>query len=180
MDTANLECKELSDSLDKTLTVGHFAVIDLENDDSLYRLRLGLVKITGVEDNTIDFKWYTYVGYPSKQDPSYSDTWVLQVLAGPGQRVDTGSCSAESVVLTFPKLTKKKTIPAVGRTAPLKMITRALNGEFGPLPADVVNDDVGSESDYLPDKVESSSDEDAPLIRGGACATLRRSKRLHK
>ena len=166
---------EHSDKPDKTLKVGYFAVVDLENTDPLYRLRLGLVKITRIAQSNIHFQWYTYAGYPHEVDPQYTTRWQLQVLAGKGQKVDVGVCSAECIILTFPALTKSKTIPNVGRCAPAKMIARALSGEFGRLPSD--KNHTNDSSEYEPSE---SSDDDAPLIRGGAVAGLRRSKRFKK
>ena len=84
-------CKELNDQLDKTLSVGRFAVIDIPNDDKHYRLRFGLGKITAVYANCIDFEWYTYAGYPDEEQPDYRK-WKLQILAGQGQKIDTGWC----------------------------------------------------------------------------------------
>ena len=163
---------ELKDCLDKTLAVGRFALIRISSEDPLYRLELGLVKITGIDGDRIDFNWYTYNGYPENKTPSYSGRWQVQILAGRGQKVDTGSCYVQSVVLTFPALTKKKTIPNVGRTAPLKMITRALSGEFGALS----DKDTDSDSEY-----EGTSEDEAPLAyKGGPCSNTRRAKKRVK
>lgn len=146
--------KELTDQLDKTLSVGRFAVIDIPNDDIHYKLRFGLGKITKVYENCIDFEWYTYAGYPDDDQPDYTK-WKPQILAGRGQRIDKGWCRPASVVLTFPKLTSSRRIPNVGRTAPLKMISRALDGEFGPLPQDMSD---MSETDRDDEYVESHSE----------------------
>ena len=165
--------QEVKDVLDKTMIVGTFAVVDLPNDDSNYKLRLGLVKITAVHDDYINFSWYHYSGYPDEQDPSYKGTWHLQVLRGKGQKVDTGWCYFHHVVFTFEKLTKSKKIPDRGRLAPLKLIDRALRGDFGPLPQDVecdIPDDIGSDSSY----VEEDNCAVAPV------ATVRRTKRRVK
>ena len=163
---------ELKDAPDKTLKVGNFAVLDVQNDDPHYRLRLGLVKITRItDDDIIHFQWYMYSGYPDVQNPDYGTRWFPQILAGKGQKVDTGECHTACVILTFPSLTKSRTIPNTGRVAPLKMIRRVLSGEFGRL-SSTVTGACESEGD------SSSSDDDAPLLQGGAVASLRRSKRL--
>ena len=145
--------KELKDQLDKTLSVGRFAVIDIPNDDKRYLLRFGLGKITKVYANCIDFEWYTYAGYPDEEQPDHSK-WKPQILAGQGQKIDTGWCRPRSVVLTFGCLTKARTIPNVGRLAPLKMLNRALAGDFGPLPQDRNQTDSDSDSDLSYDESE--------------------------
>jgi hypothetical protein len=128
--------KERKDSLDKTVAVGRFAVIDLQNDDQNFKLRLCLGRISKVHEDYIEFDWYTYSGYPKETNPTYQCTWVKQILAGRGQKIDTGWCPLSAIVLTFAALTKGKKIPNNVRDAPLKMILRALKGEFGPLPED--------------------------------------------
>ena len=150
--------KERKDSLDKTVAVGRFAVIDLQNDDVRFKLRLCVVRITKVHEDSIEFDWYTYTGYPKENNPTYRSTWVKQILAGRGQKVDKGWCPLSAVVLTFAALTKGKKIPNNERDAPLKMLLRALKGDFGPLPAD---DTADSEYQCF----SSSSDDSASVTR---------------
>ena len=164
--------KEMSDSLDKTLAKGRMAFIDIPNDDPKYRLRLGLVKLTQVSSDRLDFQWYTYSGYPDAKTPSYSATWHLQILKGKGQKVDTGFCHPSAVVLTFDRLTGSKTIPSRGRLAPLKMIRRALDLEFGPLPQQL-NSIASDDSDSSYNESSSDSDEDE---RSSITSPLTRSK----
>ena len=147
--------KELRDELDKTLAIGRFAIIDIPNDDPAYRLRFGLGKITAIQGEYVYFNWYMYGGYPEDLAPDYDQRWQLQILAGKGQKVDTGWCESRSIVMTFEKLTRSKTIPNLGRTAPLKIIRRALAGDFGPLPQ--ASSRSGSDSSY---QDSSNDDED--------------------
>ena len=149
--------QELADKLDKTIGVGRFAIIDIPNDDPDYKLRLGLVRITAVHDTYIEFQWYRYSGYPKEQNPTYKSTWSLQVLAGKGQKVDTGWCYTSAVVLTFAALTRGKKIPNVKRNDPLKMIARALSGSFGLLPQDM--ETQGSDSEYSASGSSSCEDD---------------------
>jgi len=169
--------KEQKDHLDKTLAVGRFVILDIPNDDSNYKLRLGLGRITAVYDSYIEFQWYRYRGYPKQQNPTYRTTWTVQVLAGKGQVVDTGWCYTSAVVLTFPALTKGKKIPNTKRDAPMKMLTRALDGSFGPLPQDVSEE--GSDSEYS-DSGANSSDENMTtemvVTRSRKCRGKRRAK----
>ena len=158
--------KELTDVLDKTLAKGRMAVIDLPNDDSLYHLRFGLVKVTNVSEDRLDFQWYTYAGYPKNEDPSYGDKWFVQILAGRGQKIDMGYCHPASVVLTFESLTRGKTIPNVGRLAPLKLISRALSGEFGTLPQDE-DWSCGDSSDKESSNERDCITYDGPVTRRG-------------
>ena len=152
---------ELKDSLDKTLAVGRFVVVDLPNDDPLYRLRFGLGKIVAVNAKRIDFNWYIYVGYPNKTNPTYATRWQLQVLQGKGKKIDKGFCHPRQVVMTFEKLTKSNSIPNVGRLAPRKMIDRALRGDFGELPQELGSDDEL----YDPDTSSESEDEPCTKLR---------------
>ena len=156
---------ELTDSLDKTFAVGRYVVVDLPNDDPLYRLRFGLGKIVAVSAKRIDFNWYIYVGYPQKTHPTYATKWQLQVLHGKGQKVDKGFCHPRQVVMTFEKLTKSNCIPNVGRLAPQKMIDRALRGEFGNLPQELGSDDELYDPDTDPD------DNDNEICRHSGPAT---------
>ena len=165
--------KELTDTLDRTLKPGRFAMVDLPNDDVNFHLRLCLVKITAVHDDYITFQWYTYSGYPKKRDPQYNTTWTVQVLAGEGQKVDTAWCYNHSVVLAFDTLTRSRKIPNNRRDAPLRMLLRAVAGEFGPLPQDRDQVDKTGES-------SGSSDDDDPLIQGGPICGNRRSKQRVK
>jgi hypothetical protein len=157
--------KELKDALDKTVGVGRFAVIDLPNDDEQFKLRLCVVRITKVYSNCIDFEWYTYTGYPTQSNPTYKCTWVKQVLAGQGQVVDTHWCPLSAIVLTFAALTKSKKIPNTGRKSPLKMLMRALQGEFGPLPQDDVASTPDSDYEGSSSTDEASSRIDVPVTR---------------
>ena len=169
--------KEQKDYLDKTLAVGRFAVIDIPNDDPDYKLRLGLGRITAVYDSYIEFQWYRYGGYPKQQNPTYRTTWTVQVLAGQGQVVDTGWCYTSAVVLTFPALTKGKKIPNTKRDDPMKMLTRALDGSFGPLPQDV--SEGGSDSDFEASGASSSDDHmttEMVVTRSRKCRGKRRAK----
>ena len=82
--------------------------------------------------------------------------------------------------MTFKSLTKSNTIPNIGRLAPLKLIHRALDGDFGPLPQDVVgrSDD---DSDYVENSMvgldDDSSDREV-CTQLGPVTRLRRNKRV--
>ena len=151
--------KELTDTLDRTLKPGRFALVDLPCDDDNFKLRFCLVKITRVWANCIDFEYWVYSGYPAAENPDYKSCWQPHIQSGSKKnKADTGWCRARDVVLVFDKLTRSKKIPNQGRTAPLKLLYRALTGEFGPLPADRNTSDPSdtSDSDYIGDEVEGS------------------------
>ena len=171
--TKKRKLAEQIDELDKTLAVRRFAIVDLPNDDPLYLLRFGLVKIVAVSEERVEFNWWTYVGYPLKKNPTYATKWQLQILKGKGQKRDKGWCHPSQVVMTFKSLTKSNTIPNVGRLAPLKMIRRALNNEFGQLPQDVQSD--GSE--YEPGDMSEDSEEEA-CVNLGRVTRQTRNKRV--
>ena len=175
--TKKRKIKELSDELSVSCEVGRMAVIDVPVDDVHYHLRLCLVRITAVHPKKIDFVWYVYAGYPQREiKEDYSVTWVKQIMKGKGQRPETGWCTRTGIVLTFAALTKKGTIPNRTRVSPLKMISRCLGREFGPLPQDMHGKAVNDE-EWVPrdeDDSDDSSDHDHTKVN------LRRSKRRVK
>ena len=75
--------------------------------------------------------------------------------------------------MTFEKLTKSNSIPNVGRLAPLKMIARALRGDFGELPQELGSDDEL----YDPDTPSESEDEPCTQIRPLTRAERARQRR---
>jgi len=198
---------ELTDSLDKNLRVGHYALVDVPVDDVNYLLRLCLVRIRAVTESKIDFVWYTYTTYPQDMEPDYKCKWIKQIQAGKGQKVETGWCPLSAVVLTFPALTKNKQLPAAKRTSPYKMVMRALGGGFGPLPQDIatdtqvdlvihskgVSDDIDESDNYIdesdeyqpPSDDDGESDDDENEDEDESAdvdltSNLRRSKRLKR
>ena len=128
----------INDVLDVSAHKGRFAFIDVPNDDKLYHLRFCLVKILKVLGDRIEFSWLVYSGYPNVTEAKYRGPWHPQIALGKGQKVVKGWCPLTAIVLTFAALNKDKTVPNNCRTAPLKLLTRALGGDFGPLPTDVM------------------------------------------